>query len=185
VAQKMLFSKDRNPNVPIEPPPPPPPKPKMPALPVYYGQIGLGDPVVLLSMGGEQQSYHVGDKIGPFKVLAFDAETIAFEWNDERVEKKIADIQTKDDTPPPQPQTFRAPAPPAAKPAASSAVTRIGNDTDAAGKQDKGPLGIDMGAGFFSCKDGDTTPNGAVVNGFKKIISHGLFGEICHWEQIK
>src|SRR6185295_17971778 len=41
VAQRMLFSKDRNPNVIIEaPPPPPPPKPEEPPppRPVYFGQ---------------------------------------------------------------------------------------------------------------------------------------------------
>jgi hypothetical protein len=42
VAQKMLFSKDRNPTVVVETAPPPPPKP-MPALPVLYGVMNLLD----------------------------------------------------------------------------------------------------------------------------------------------
>ena len=50
VAQKTLFSKDRNPNVIIETAPPPPPKPEEPPppRPAYYGQMGLGEPVAFL-----------------------------------------------------------------------------------------------------------------------------------------
>lgn len=189
VAQRMLFAKDRNPNVPIEPPPPPPPKPKMPALPVYYGQMTIGDPVVLLAeSGGEQRGYHVGEKIGPFQVVAFNQKTIAFEWNGERVERKISDIQAPDDAPPPQSVMAPRPAVAPGRPAASSGPTIKSIDSDSpgpSGSEDKGPLGNSVGGGFYACKDGDTTPNGAVVNGFKKIISRGMFGEICHWEQVK
>jgi len=190
VAQKMLFAKDRNPNVPIEPPPPPPPKPKMPALPFYYGQMTLGDPVVLLAESGEEQrGYRVGEKIGPFQVLAFDQERIAFEWNGERVERKLADIEAKDDAPPVQPAIAQRPAAPAARPGASNSGPNIKTiDSDSpgpSGSDDKGPLGNSVGGGFFACKPGDTTPNGAVVNGYKKIVSRGMFGEICHWEQVQ
>src|ERR1700687_1792624 len=47
VAQKTLFSKDRNPNVIIEvaPPPPPPKEEPPPPRPAYYGQMGLAEPV--------------------------------------------------------------------------------------------------------------------------------------------
>src|SRR5215469_7025143 len=73
VAEKMLFSKDRNPNVIVQPPPPPPPPPPMPALPFYYGQMAIGQPVVLLGItnNGEQKSYRVGDDVGKFKLMAF------------------------------------------------------------------------------------------------------------------
>ncbi len=40
--QMMLFSRDRNPNVILDPPPPPPPPPQMPPLPVAYGVMDLG-----------------------------------------------------------------------------------------------------------------------------------------------
>src|SRR5258708_34166687 len=75
VAQQMLFSKDRNPNVPVEVPPPPPPPPPMPALPEAYGVMNLfGDHVVILSLGKTaRKSYRTGDSIGPFKILRFDA----------------------------------------------------------------------------------------------------------------
>jgi hypothetical protein len=82
VAQKMLFSKDRNPNVIVQPPPHPPPPPPMPALPVYYGQMALGQPVVLLAVTPttEQKSYHAGEDVGKFKVVAWDSESITLNW---------------------------------------------------------------------------------------------------------
>src|SRR3974390_1711647 len=67
VAQRTLFSKDRNPNVVVTPPPPPPPPAPMPALPTYTGQMALGEPVIFLSFPGvDKKSYHPGDEIGPF-----------------------------------------------------------------------------------------------------------------------
>src|SRR5579862_1449021 len=70
VAQKTLFSKDRNPNVIIEPPPPPPPpKPEEPPppRPEYYGQMAIAEPVAFLSTEkGGQKGFHAGDKVGLF-----------------------------------------------------------------------------------------------------------------------
>ncbi len=40
VAQRMLFSRDRNPNVIVEVKPPPP-KPPVPPMPLYYGQLAI------------------------------------------------------------------------------------------------------------------------------------------------
>src|SRR5712692_102854 len=79
VAQRTLFSRDRNPNVIPDATPPPPAPPPMPALPLYHGQMAFGEPVVFLSLGtAEQKSYHAGDEIGPFKLLSFDRENITF-----------------------------------------------------------------------------------------------------------
>ena len=101
VAQKMLFSKDRNPNVVIEAPPAKP-DPPLPPLPSYYGQMAFGTPVVFLSTLKEgQKSYHAGDKVGPFELVSFDHEKIDFKWNDKTVERKLADLVPKDNTPPP------------------------------------------------------------------------------------
>ena len=48
--QMMLFSRDRNPNVILDPPPPPPPPPQMPPLPVAYGVMDLGSgPTAILA----------------------------------------------------------------------------------------------------------------------------------------
>ena len=64
VAQKMLFSKDRNPTVVIEVPiPKPVPEPPMPPLPNFHGLMAMfGDAVIILSVGkdGAQKGYHAG-----------------------------------------------------------------------------------------------------------------------------
>jgi hypothetical protein len=95
VANKMLFSKDRNPIVVVEPPKPPP-EPVMPALPNYHGQMAIGEPVILLSASNNvQRSYHAGDQVGDFKVVSFDRENIAFEWKGKSVERKLEELRPK------------------------------------------------------------------------------------------
>jgi hypothetical protein len=183
--QRMLFAKDRNPNVIFDPPPPPkpaPPPPVMPALPRYYGQIHFGgDPVVILSPAttNEQKSYAVGEKIGDFKVLAFDRESITFEWNGGPVVKKISDLQPKDA--PPQ-QAAVAPPPP---PPQTSSLVNIGNGPSSAADPVAPGLGNDMGGGFYNCKPGDTSPSGTIVDGYRKVQSMGLMGNSCRWEKMQ
>jgi len=95
VASKMLFSKDRNPTVVVEPPKPPP-EPVMPALPDYHGQMAIGEPVILLSAAKNvQRSYHAGDQVGDFKLVSFDQENIAFEWNGKSIERKLEELRPK------------------------------------------------------------------------------------------
>jgi hypothetical protein len=177
VAQKMLFSKDRNPNVIIEPPAPKP-KPPLPPLPEYYGQMSIGPPVVLLALGADgQKSYHTGEKVGPFEIASFTSETITLLWNGESIERRLEDLRPKEAAPQ-QASTAR----PAAQVAAPTikALSVPDPKTD-----DKNPIGVDVGGGFAACKPGDKSPNGTVVNGYKKIISRGLMGESCQWEVIK
>jgi hypothetical protein len=178
VAQKMLFSKDRNPNVVIEPEKPKP-EPPMPALPSYYGQMTLFDPVVFLSLGGGgQKSYHPGDKVGAFELVTFDREKITLAWNGKTVERKLQELTPKDA--PPQVPAAAAQAAPAAAPQVKS-IGNAPSQSDA----DIGPMGVDMGANLYACKTGDTAPNGTVTNGYKKIVVRGLMGDSCHWEQVK
>jgi hypothetical protein len=180
VAQKMLFSKDRNPNVVIETPPPKP-EPPMPALPFYYGEMTIGDPIVLLSVtnNGVQKSYHAGEKIGPFELVSFDREKITLNWNGKTVEKKLDELRPKDA---PQPQQV---APVAAQaPAAPSLVKSLGLSLAASPEESKNPqLGQDMGGGFRACAKGDNSPAGTVLDGYKKVISNTLMGESCFWEK--
>ena len=97
VAGKMLFSKDRNPTVVVEPPKPPP-EPVMPALPSYHGQISIGEPVILLSTSANaaQRSYHAGDQVGDFKLVNFDEARVGFEWKGKSVERKLEELRPKD-----------------------------------------------------------------------------------------
>lgn len=100
VAGKMLFSRDRNPTVVVEPPKPPP-EPVMPALPNYHGQMAIGEPVILLSMAanGAQRSYHAGDQVGDFKLVSFDDSRVHFEWKGKNVERKLEELKAKDSGP--------------------------------------------------------------------------------------
>jgi hypothetical protein len=109
VANKMLFSADRNPTVVVEPPKPAP-QPVMPALPDYNGQMSIGEPpVILLSMAnGAQRSYQTGEQVGDFKLVSFDQEKAIFEWKGKMIERRLDDLRPK------QTMAQAAPAPPPA-----------------------------------------------------------------------
>jgi len=180
VASKLLFAPDRNPNVivVVEAPKPVPPPPPMPALPSYFGQMRIGEPTVLLSSAtAPQKSYHTGDKIGPFEIVSFDYDKIAFKWNDKTVERKLDELTPKE-APPELTQPVAAAAPPPAR-----ASQSLGGSTDLAGKSDS-QIGIDMGGSYHACVPGDTSPPGTVVNGMKKVVSRGLMGNSCFWEPV-
>lgn len=188
VAQQMLFSRDRNPNVILPPPAAPPPPPPMPALPSYYGQMAIGEPVVLLSVAanGEQKSYHKGEAVGKFKLVAFDADSITFEWDGKNVVRKLAEVTGKDTDKPPAPaaetpaavQTF---APPVDAP--KSSITDEPPKPTLATKP--AAPGNDMGAGFRACIMGDSSPAGTVAEGYTKKISQSPMGPQCFWEKNK
>jgi len=173
VAQKTLFSKDRNPNVIIEvaPPPPPPKEEPPPPRPAYYGQMGLGEPVAFLSAEkGGQKGFHVGDEVGPFKLVAFNRETITFEWQGKNLEYPLAELKPKE-------AVAAQPVPGAAKVASAGPVIGI--------TEEKGPvLGVQNGE-IRSCVAGDKTPAGTVKDGFRKSVVPGPFGPMCQWEPVK
>ena len=175
VAQKMLFSKDRNPTVVIEVPPAKP-EPPMPALPKYHGQMAIGEPVVFLSIANQpERGYHAGEEIGDFRIANFDLDKIAFEWRGKTVERNVADLAPKEEPPPP-PTRAGTPAATPITPLASPAVP--GTKTDPA-------LGDDMGGGFRTCVPGDSSPVGTVLAGYKKVVSQTMFGQNCRWEPVQ
>ena len=162
VAQRTLFSRDRNPNVAIElppPPPPPPPAPPMPELPAYYGEIGFGEaPTVLLRLPKEsQQPYHKGDKVGPFVLVSFNSDKIVFDWNGKLVERKPDELREKE---PVQEVAVavqqRGPAP---------APVNNGGGFKQVGGAAEGPkldpkVGPDNGAGIHQCVTGEKVASG-------------------------
>jgi hypothetical protein len=186
VAQRTLFSRDRNPNVVLEVKPPPP-KPPVPPLPLYYGQLGLsGDPTIFLAVNGSaQKTYHAGDKLDKFKLVAFNHETITLEFNDETIEKKLEDLKPKEQTP--QPQAAYSPPAAAAAPAQPQSRSLASGSAAADSTPDtKNPtIGADYGTGFHACVQGDASPSGTILDGYKKVISQTMMGQSCHWEQIK
>ncbi len=175
VATKDLFSKDRNPNVIVDPPPPPKEKPQ-PPFPVAHG-VMLWDgvpPTIVLSekANGPQKGYHPGDTIGPWTVVSVDNSYADFEWDGKDFKKRIDELI--DRTPivqAPPPASASAQAPPApANQNLSNART--------------GP-GADVGAGFKACVANDGSPDGTVVDGMKKVITATPFGSNCRWEPNK
>jgi hypothetical protein len=178
VAQKTLFSKDRNPNVIIEvaPPPPPPKEEPPPPRPAYYGQMGLGEPVAFLSTAkGSQKGFHIGEDVGPFKLVAFNRETITFEWQGKALEYPLSELKPKDDVPGAR----------AAGPAPASAAPKVESLGPAIGLEDKGTvLGTQVGE-TRACVYGDKSPAGTVKDGYRKSVIPGPFGQMCQWEPIK
>jgi hypothetical protein len=197
VAQKTLFAKDRNPNVVVQAPPPPPPPAPMPQLPTYSGQMALGDPVIFLTLAGvEQKGYHAGEEIGPFTLVSFDRDRVTFEWDGKTVEREVNELKPKESAPAAAVQNAVAtpgvtpggPAGPVGGGSGSTitslAAAPAANATS--NSDNKGPsLGNDMGGGYRGCAAGDTSPAGTVLSGYKKVVSQGLMGTSCHWEQIK
>jgi hypothetical protein len=179
VATQNLFSKDRNPNVIVDPLPPPPPKPQ-PPFPVVHG-VMLWDgvpPTIVLSekAGGAQKGYHPGDTIGPWTLVSVDNSYADFEWDGKDFKKRIDELIDRTpiaQTPPPAPANAATPA------AAPKPTTQLSSNPSHAGPN------LDLGAGFKSCYADDSSPEGTVVGGMKKMITATPFGNNCRWEPAK
>lgn len=179
IAQKLLLSKDRNPEVPVEetpPPPPPPPPPPMPALPLYHGIMDFGDqegPIAIMSLAAKlpHKAIHPGEMIGEFKLLAVSKDGIDLQWRDQTVHKKLEEVMDRSHDSGPQ-QKAQAPA-----------AASIAEQQPPAPAGEHGP-GAEAGAGIRRCIPGDTTPVGTERDGYRKIIRQGPFGPACYWEAI-
>jgi hypothetical protein len=178
VATKDLFSKDRNPNVIVDPPPPPPVKPQ-PPFPVAHG-VMIWDgvpPTIVLSekAGGPQRGYRPGDTIGPWTLVSVDSSYADFEWDGKEFKKRIDELI--DRTP------IAQAAPPPAR-AAASATPAAAPSKPLSNASHAAP-GIDVGAGIKACYSDDASPDGTVVDGMKKIVTATPFGNNCRWEPSK
>jgi hypothetical protein len=175
IASQMLFAKDRNPNVFIEPPKPPPPE-VMPPLPFYYGYMDFGGgPTVMMAekAGGKQKGYHLNDAIGSFKLLAVNNREVLFQWKDKKVLKRLDELVDK------QAAVAAAQAPPAA--AASKPTAAPPPPPPAEAK----PSAVSIGADLKACQPGDSSPAGTIADGYKKVTSATPFGQSCRWEAVK
>jgi hypothetical protein len=172
IAQKMLFSKDRNPVVVVEPPPPPKVVP-MPALPLFHGVVDLGDgPMAIMSDGpkGPHRDYQPGDKVGPFKLVAVNNEELVLEWEGQTIRKRFDEILDRNTAAPSAPGvTPVGTAPPPPPPVAKAAAVPGG----------------DLSQGIKACQPGDTSPAGTVVDGMVKVLRPSPFGTRCYWESQK
>ena len=180
IAQKMLWAKDRNSQVIVEPPKPPEPPKPLPALPSVHGVMNLGDgPIVMMSdkPGSRHRGIHPGEKIGEFKLVSVDADELVLAWENRTVTKKLQDLIDRGQDsgtggtggqgassvgfapgygPPPPPPP---PAPP--------------------------EPGVKLTENTSSCNPGDPSPAGTIVNGMRKVVMQTPFGPACRWEAVK
>jgi hypothetical protein len=183
VAQNMLFSKDRNPNVIIEAEPPKP----VPAFPAAHGVMDLGGgPTAILSekAGGPQKSYRQGDKVGPFQIASLTTENIVLEWDGQKFDKKIAELKPKPSAEPPKERTPGAAG--VTVPERKGPVhvpTAVEVIREAQRPKDGGP-GVETGGPVRMCAPGENSPAGTVMGGYRKVITASPFGNQCRWEPI-
>lgn len=174
IAQKMLFSKDRNPTVIVEPVKAPPPKP-MPPLPVFHGLLNLGDgltAIMSVKAGAQHRDFRAGEQVGEYKLVAFDDQQIVLEWDGKTITKKVEELLDRSQPAPPPPSQMAA-ATPAAPPPQAAPPAPVPRQT--------GP-GRDTGRGISMCQPGDTSPSGTVADGMRKVLKDSLFGKTCYWE---
>jgi hypothetical protein len=177
VATRNLFSADRNPNPIPDPPLPPPPAPKMPPLPAAHGVMlweGVPPTVVLSAGNAEQKGYHPGDKVGDFKLVSVDNKEIIFEWNGQRVSKRLDEIMAKNMPPPVDTSPKAVTALPAAPPPQIELASGPVN----------GP-GKEMPGDIRACNPGDNSAPGTVTDGWVKKVNTTPFGVTCRWERGK
>ncbi len=173
IAENMLFDKSRNPTVVIEQPAPPP-KPPMPPLPVFHGIMNIGSegPTAILSVNANSPhtAVHPGETIGQFKLLDVNTDELVLEWEGETVRKKVGDLAAAMTAPPPAaevPSRTDVPAAPAAPPppvmSGPGDLTQFGNKM---------------------CVVNDGNSEGAVKDGYKKVMHATPFGQSCTWEPV-
>ena len=173
IAQKMLFSKDRNPVVVVEPPPKPKEIP-MPPLPLFHGLFNLGQgPIAIMSDGakGPHRDYQPGDKVGAFTLVAVNDEELVLEWEGKTITRRVDEILDRSTAPPPSP----------GKPVAAA----VAPPPPVAMAKTPGVPGLDTGTGIRACQPGDTAPAGTVTDGMRKVIKQSPFGSRCYWETDK
>jgi hypothetical protein len=176
VATKNLFSKDRNPNVIIEPPKVEKPKP-MPPFPLVYGVLGLpsGTKAIMAEKkGADSRAVQKGDSIGEFKIVSLDTSNVVFDWEGQQISRKLDDLI---DHSTPAPGAGAGPAVPAgpAVAAAAPAPPPAGSPGKPAPGQTDRP-----------CVPGDKSPNGTVADGYRLSFADSPFGRInCHWSPVQ
>lgn len=173
VAQKLLLSRDRNPDVIIEVSAPKP----VPPLPRYYGIMNFGDGprVILAPEGKPQKTYTVGDEVGEFRLAAVEPTGLVFEWEGKPIRKRFDELKPEGAAAPAeQASAAPQPMPQPTTPPASVAVVQ----------EARGP-GAEAGENLRYCQPGDASPPGTVVDGFRKVVRKTPFGQSCMWVKVE
>jgi len=177
IAQKMLWSHDRNSQVILDPPKPPAPPKPLPTLPSVFGVMNIGDgPIVMMSdkPGARQRGVHPGEKIGEFKLVSVDSEKLVLAFEDRTVTKTLGELLDRGG-----PDSSAAAAgsnagPPGTIPAPTAPPP--------AGKAEPG---VKLSDGLSNCTANDPSPAGTIVNGMQKVVRQTPFGDACFWEAVK
>jgi len=178
VAMKTLFHPSRDPNEPIEPPPLPPPPPPMPELPRYHGQMNLGDgpeAILVERPGSAEKVLKIGDVIGQFKLTDVNTNEITFEWtfNGATVRRTLSQLLDR---------TASASAGPDNSRPVNSAMVPLPPPPPVV-MSNKG-AGEQTSFGFKTCLPDDSSPEGTVDRGFRKVITQTPFGKSCRWDPV-
>jgi len=177
IAQKMLFSKDRNPNVVGGSPgsaaqthaaaPLLPRRDVSGRQPDRHFERWQGNP--------EQVGVHPGENFGEFKLVDVSNDEIALEWDGQVINKRVDEMMAQ-----------------STAPAAAEDSRPKGSSTPAAAPKSAPPQprgeaapGVDIGAGLSACQPGDSSPAGTVVGNMRKVVTRSPFGESCRWEPLK
>ena len=173
IAQKMLWSRDRNSQVIVDPPKPPAPPKPLPALPSVHGVMNIDGPMVLMSdrAGGRQRGIRPGEKIGEFKLVSVDSKELVLAWEDRTVTKTLAELIDRAGDSAPATGVTGSPGVGAAPPVPA-----------VVGKPEPG---VKLSDGISSCQTNDPSPAGTVVNGMRKVVRQTPFGASCVWEAVK
>lgn len=174
VAQKLLLSRDRNPDVIIEVAAPKP----VPPLPRYYGlmNFGEGPRIILAPHGKPQKSYVVGDEVGEFRLVALEPTGLVFEWEGKQIRKRFDELKDRSEQAPAQQAAAGAPQ------QAAQGISTVSNVSIV--QERKGPGG-EAGENYRYCQPGDTTPPGTIMEGYRKVVRKSPFGDQCLWEKVQ
>lgn len=181
VATKNLFSKDRNPNVVIDPPKIEPPK-KMPPFPVVYGVMGFpsGTRAMMSPHPGEpSKTVRAGDTIGEFTIASLDSQNVVFDWDGKQIPKKIEDLIDRSANL--DPGAAAAPVQQRAVPSAPAPAAQAQGTAKGPGAEFPTAGGMSQ----RSCVPGDSTPANTVVDGYRKNVVPTPFGNVCTWIKVQ
>lgn len=185
VAQQTLFDPSRNPNLPPPDVPAPPPPADPPPLPSFHGMMDLGDPqgpVALITENNNpgHEEVHAGEMIGEFKLLAFNRKEMTLDWRG-RVLHKLLNEGGSD---------HAAVKPPTAGTPPLELNGVIPGQAPQQGAEQPKPQTRELGPGpqitdtVKACQGGDSTPAGAVSDGYRKEVNVSPMGNQCLWRAV-
>jgi hypothetical protein len=143
----------------------------MPAVPRFNGQMNLDGVTAILSETptSPQRSIKPGETIGEFKLVDVNTQEIVFEWDGHQVHRRLDEVMDHGAAAADAPASARTQAAPPPPPPVIKTPTGPGEATP---------------QGFRVCNPNDSTPDGTVVDGFRKMAISTPFGSACRWDPI-